>query len=96
MLRDHVPNVRGVWMNAGECSFQRAIDFDPRVCHAFPHDIADPDRFRHDFGLCGPVRGKKRFLINEPLAKPCFASGVFRCQVSGIRMNHTMLHLPET
>lgn len=36
MLRDHVPNVRGVWINAGECSFQRAIDFDPRVCHAFP------------------------------------------------------------
>jgi len=26
VLRDHVPNVRGVWMNAGECSFQRAVD----------------------------------------------------------------------
>jgi len=26
VLRDHVPNVRGVWMNAGECSFRRAVE----------------------------------------------------------------------
>jgi hypothetical protein len=32
----------------------------------------------------------------EPLAKTCLASGVFRCQVSGVRKNHTMLRLPET
>jgi hypothetical protein len=38
----------------------------------------------------------KCLKTGEPLAKPCFASGVFRCQVSGVRKNHTMLRLPET
>jgi hypothetical protein len=35
-------------------------------------------------------------IMDEPLAKPCFASGGFRCQVSGVRKNHAMLRLPET
>jgi len=26
VLRDNVPNVRGIWMNAGECSFERAVE----------------------------------------------------------------------
>jgi hypothetical protein len=44
----------------------------------------------------GNRKDAEKCFICEPLAKPCFASGVFRCQVSGVRKNHTMLRLPET
>jgi hypothetical protein len=30
------------------------IDFDPRFCHAFSHEIGAPDRFWHAFGPFGP------------------------------------------
>ena len=26
VMRDHIPNLRGVWLNGGECSFQRAVE----------------------------------------------------------------------
>jgi hypothetical protein len=30
------------------------LDVFTRFCKASSHDIATPDRFRHDFGPCGP------------------------------------------
>jgi hypothetical protein len=45
---------------------------------------------------CCWLLGVGRCQTRDPLVKPCFACGVFRCQVSGVRKNHTMLRLPET
>jgi hypothetical protein len=51
----------------GRCIFSlfSVLDNDLRFCHS--RDFIAPDRFRHDFGLCGsmPTGGaEKRFFIN--------------------------------
>lgn len=41
------------------------LDGYSRFRHAPHHEIATPDRVRHDFGLCRPVSTEKRFLISS-------------------------------
>jgi hypothetical protein len=54
--------------SATKTLFGGGFDGSTGFCHASPHVIATPDRFRHVFGPCGsmPTGGtEKRFLVNR-------------------------------
>ncbi len=52
------------WQEDGNCG---DLDVSPGFCQTPCHAIATSNRFRHDFGLRGPVPAEKRFLINKSL-----------------------------
>jgi hypothetical protein len=69
--------VKGVSDRANEDGQAAIIRNLPSVCDALAGTVAAG---LSDRNAC-PIPETR-----EPLAKPCFASGVFRCQVSGVRM----------